>query len=584
MLYRALFIHHRGLYRLCAALLVAALASVLLSFPAQAAPPEAPSLFSEKSNEKLQAENLRHLPKKFFKNERPVDIHFSALRSAGEFSVQLGNTSLRARRASETKGILAERSGFFTDVSKGSLRNAKGNLAGHFTLTRSIAPDGSEGVYGIFKKKNGQGYILQYDIDGYKLQEIDFAQEPPCPANHSINPHPSELSASDAVFPGDIQASASTTVDVLVAYSAAARSAQGGTASMLALINTAISESNSAYENSGVNLTLRLVHTMEVSEAESGNFSTELSRLRIDGDGFYDSVHDARDLYGADVVVLIQNSGNACGIGYLLSLSSPNAGYGFSVTARNCATGYYSFSHEIGHNMGLHHDPANAGAGAAYSYSYGHRFGPTGNEYRTIMAYAPGTRVRHFSNPQVNYSGYATGVHNAADNTRTLNQTGKLVAAYRQASSGGGGGGGSGGIGGGGGFPSPTPTLGPTPRPTPTPGSGGGGSGGGGGGNTVAYTLKLSLVGNVPHAILRDAEGLPIDNALVQIFKRVIRTNKRTGRVRRILRFRTLDFTNEFGQIQFSTIRGKGVFVVEHEGYLSNRIRKTTRSIKRKRK
>ena len=68
----------------------------------------------------------------------------------------------------------------------------------------------------------------------------------------------------------------------------------------------------------------------------------------------------------------------------------------FSVVDRTCATGYYSFGHEMGHNMGLNHahgDPTGTGA---YPYSYGHKW----PGYRSVMAYSPGTRVPLLLEPE----------------------------------------------------------------------------------------------------------------------------------------------------------------------------------------
>ena len=44
------------------------------------------------------------------------------------------------------------------------------------------------------------------------------------------------------------------------------------------------------------------------------------------------------------------------------------------------------------------------------------------------MAYAPGTRVAHFSNPYVQYNGLNTGLSHT-DNSRTLNQTASFVGS-----------------------------------------------------------------------------------------------------------------------------------------------------------
>lgn len=60
-----------------------------------------------------------------------------------------------------------------------------------------------------------------------------------------------------------------------------------------------------------------------------------------------DDVHTIRTLYGADVVALMVDIPDSCGVGYV----GPLFGYMFSVTSWLCAAGYYSLAHEIGHNL-----------------------------------------------------------------------------------------------------------------------------------------------------------------------------------------------------------------------------------------
>jgi hypothetical protein len=117
-----------------------------------------------------------------------------------------------------------------------------------------------------------------------------------------------------------------------------------------------------------------------------------------------------------------------CGQAFLMStLSTGFASSAFGVTWRACLANH-SLTHECGHNMGCHHDYANAG-GAIYPYAHGHR--TPDNAYRTIMAYPPGARVNRWSGPAVVYQGYTMGVANAADNVLTLANTSTTVAAFR---------------------------------------------------------------------------------------------------------------------------------------------------------
>jgi hypothetical protein len=228
-------------------------------------------------------------------------------------------------------------------------------------------------------------------------------------------------------------------IDMLVVYTPAARSAEGGVAAMEALIQLAIDETNQAYANSQMAPRVRLVHTAESAYTESGNMSTDLTRLRSTSDGYMDEVHGLRDTYKADQVTLIGASSQYCGIAYVMtSVGSGFASSAFSVVSRVCATGYYSFGHELGHNQGSTHDRANGGS-AAYPYSYGWQ-NPTGL-FRTVMAYnCPGgcSRVQHFSNPDVLYSGQPTGVDydsspaTAADNARSIDNTAFTVANFRE--------------------------------------------------------------------------------------------------------------------------------------------------------
>ncbi len=220
-----------------------------------------------------------------------------------------------------------------------------------------------------------------------------------------------------------------TTIDLLVCYTPLARTNAGGTSAMEAAIVAAVAQANTGHRESGAPIEFRLVHMHETAYVELGT-STDLSRFRSTSDGHMDEVHGLRDTYGADLMQLITNhpSPAYCGIAYLMtSLSTGFASSAFAVTVRTCIPGH-TFTHECGHNMGCHHDAANA-SGAIYPYSYGYR--TPDNAWRSIMAYAPGTRVNRWSSPNVVWQGYTMGVANAADNARSIDDTRATVAAFR---------------------------------------------------------------------------------------------------------------------------------------------------------
>lgn len=276
-------------------------------------------------------------------------------------------------------------------------------------------------------------YIGQVD---YESREIDPMMFPPCGTGpeHAVPPAPvtgklrrAQPDAKTATY----------VVDVLVVYTASARAAVGGTAAMQSLINLAITESNDAYLYSIVDMELNLAGTFEVNYNESSGFSPALSALTSTNDGVMDEVHVAREAFGADMVSLIIDNSGSCGLAYLMtSLAGDFSGSAFSVEHYSCATGNYSFAHELGHNMGSHHDLENAPGGGLYPYSLGWHWGNSSNpgyngDYRSIMAYAPGTRVQRFSNPNVQFAGEATGSAGVADNALSLNNAASTVAAWR---------------------------------------------------------------------------------------------------------------------------------------------------------
>ena len=151
------------------------------------------------------------------------------------------------------------------------------------------------------------------------------------------------------------------TIDVMVVWTENAECKKSGLTvgcvltattenNMRGLIDLAVAETNTAYDLSGVTTQRRLVHAYRdpnYVEDTSDAFYAALSSITSTNDGVMDDVHIKRNTYGADIVAMIIDDPQYCGMAYL----GPSIDLMFSVTAWNCATGYYSFGHEIGHNM-----------------------------------------------------------------------------------------------------------------------------------------------------------------------------------------------------------------------------------------
>lgn len=234
---------------------------------------------------------------------------------------------------------------------------------------------------------------------------------------------------SDVASPTSADAAAdSVRIDVLVPYTTAVASA---VANIGALIQLAVDESNQAYAQSNAGVVMRLVGTMQVAYTEytgsSDPFTNALNDV-TNGTGVMAAVHTKRDAVGADEVALLISDTTYCGLGWLNSTQD----LAYVAVAYNCATGYYSFAHEIGHNFGARHDPQVDPTTTPYPYAHGFL---NGNSWRTIMAYANYCnncpRIQYFSNPNVFYQGVATGNASASDNARVHRERVATIAAFR---------------------------------------------------------------------------------------------------------------------------------------------------------
>lgn len=234
-----------------------------------------------------------------------------------------------------------------------------------------------------------------------------------------------------------------TVVDLLAVYHPATLSRLGSTAAILQKLNLLIEDTNTAFVNSGVTLTLRLASLSFVNYTESGSMSTDLTRLGETGDGYLDNVMSLRTTVGADLVVMLNSDSTdseghegfvTSGISYtLLDPASPNRDeVAFLVIDASAARGEYLLAHEVAHSFGATHALGDTSSGGAVGYSHGYRFfGNDGVQYHDIMAYEPGTLIPYFSNPAVTYKGRAVGDAATANVARLLNEQSRQVANYR---------------------------------------------------------------------------------------------------------------------------------------------------------
>jgi hypothetical protein len=277
-------------------------------------------------------------------------------------------------------------------------------------------------------------YQVRYDGQTQVVRQVDTAG---FPDTDDALPFPSNMPQSDS---GPVAANDDgSRIDVMVVYTAAARAEEGSTAAMQALITLGVTETNQMYANSGISTKLRLVHMAEVAYAPTGNPSGDLNAITNPSDGVLDQLHTWRNTYGADLVQLITTDAG-CGIGWLggpFASMASQQDRGWSVAENDCISPNYTFAHEMGHNMGVHHAPEDGGTGGAFTYSNGFKRCSSAPYFRDVMAYACTTgqtgtvRQKHFSNPAINWSGAPTGTA-TQNNGLTIQQTRVPVSNWRQ--------------------------------------------------------------------------------------------------------------------------------------------------------
>jgi len=319
-------------------------------------------------------------------------------------------------------------------VWKGSIANQPGSVV-TFVIVNNVV------IGNIVSGDNKMFQIRYIGNRVHSLREIDQTKFP----NEAKPLEAVPRSRAGVPFPAPDTCTTDppTDIDTMVVYTDDARTAAGGTDAMVATVYLAAEETNQSYINSDIDQRMRLVHVAEVSYAESGDLFADLPALQ---GGSIGSVTTLRNTFAADVVsMIVENAGGFCGLGYMNETNTnafENSAY--NVVGRSCATGYYSFGHEFGHNMGADHDPPNATSTGPFPYNRGHsNTSPTApaTPWRTIMSYntsPSSTRVQFWSNPDVNFTvgGDAMGIADARDNHRVLNNTALSVANFRCSSPG----------------------------------------------------------------------------------------------------------------------------------------------------
>ena len=293
---------------------------------------------------------------------------------------------------------------------------------GNITGTIQNGPD----LYHIEPVGGGVHAIIQIDTSKFPPEEPPTFKE-----KESFRPLNLDERLQQLGLPAQDLHDSPVSISVIVGYTQSANNSVGD---IDATIQLAVAEANQAYVNSKINIQLNLVGTFLFSYSEAGKtFDTILAAFASSSD-----VNTRRNRASADLAALIINQSDYCGLADAILANLCDA---FAIIHYSCATGYYSFAHELGHLMGARHDQCHDPTTTPFAYGHGYEHNSNSTPFRTVMAYActppPPTctgncepRVQYFSNPNVNYSGVPTGTAATNDNARVLNGTAGTIAAF----------------------------------------------------------------------------------------------------------------------------------------------------------
>jgi hypothetical protein len=328
--------------------------------------------------------------------------------------------------------------------------------------------------------RNGAGWLVE--TDPHKVAGIINSETRPRREDFLIPPKaaiPSMSARTSAVLPVSMASApntalastavSATIVDLVIGYTPAFASDNGGTSGAVTHLNYLVDVANVAYTNSQISAKVRLVATVPVTYPDNTSNDSALTQLtgydkntnaRITPDPAFNALRAAREQYGADMVSLVRSfrepTNGGCGIAWLIGggrqpFVQSDSEFAYSVVSDGTSQGtdghsYYcldeTLAHELGHGMGAAHDidtvkKANNGVldnngYGAFAYSFGYK--STAGGFYTVMAYGDKSQTiyRTFSNPRSTFCGGSScGIDGQADNALTLAQTIPIVATFR---------------------------------------------------------------------------------------------------------------------------------------------------------
>ena len=337
----------------------------------------------------------------------------------------------------------------------------KGSLFGRATLAVN-----GDVVSGLVRVQRGI-YTIR-SVGGGRV-EIRHVRPPP----PDLAPPEPPLLAAGAPRAGLVHKEAAedegdSVVDLLILWSPAAREEAGGRQEIETIVDHLIAVANRAYADSGAHVRFNVAHMQEVDVEDDGRLNLFWPLVGrhyplLDHGDIRQIALRMRDVVGADLIHFL-GSGAGCQGRAQVPTSLDYAHEAFIGTSKQACVINGSdevFTHELGHNFGVHHDrfvnrkenwPAKV---RPYAHGYENQAmflpdAPASARWATVMAYGDQcsarfqthncTRLARFSNPTQTHLGDPLGaegevetrtVQGPADARRAINEMRMVVAGYK---------------------------------------------------------------------------------------------------------------------------------------------------------
>ncbi|XP_059085752.1 peptidyl-Asp metalloendopeptidase-like isoform X2 [Tigriopus californicus] len=169
-----------------------------------------------------------------------------------------------------------------------------------------------------------------------------------------------------------------------------------------AYISNMISQANACFRDSQTQIRLQLLCTQQLDNITENRDQEHILTQFLNIKGSRANLRGTADFAH---LLVNETTPDQCGKAYIGNPQVP-----FGLSKRDCAIASYTFSHEIGHNLGCQHDRAYVPEAYYHEYEFGYLIPGTG--HRTIMAYWSSdyqSKVNLYSNPDVRFQNVPVG-------------------------------------------------------------------------------------------------------------------------------------------------------------------------------